>query len=228
MEELEDVVERVAEPDLGAPIDMTAKASAVWPARGNLPGGGHAVTAVGYLTADDLADPTEQHRGMLQRSDGAAAIFDRLAAAMEPEAGGRIDAAAAADEPDVALRDARAQSQLGAIVRNEGGIVLFRNSWGTRLGDLPIGVDGFQSMTFEYFLVAVQLVTARVVPPFEGDACAPSSTLERPEAFFASFADRAADLGWRASAVQVLSQMALGGAPGDSLLAAQSAIAECR
>lgn len=127
---------------------------AVWRARGFEPGGGHAVLALGYVTYEELQKPDEQHRGML-----GAGIFDRLAGAMEPEYQAKVDAGLPSDP--AALRDARVASKVGQLLKEEGGLVLFRNSWGKSVGDIAIGIDGYQSMTFDFFLRAAMLVQAR-------------------------------------------------------------------
>ena len=128
---------------------------AVWRARGLEPGGGHAVVALGYVTYAELEDPAQQTRGMLGEG-----IFDRLAGAVEPEYQAKLDAGALPTE-DAALRDVRLATKLGKLLKDEGGLVLFRNSWGRTAGDVPIGIDGFQSMTFDFFLRSVMVVQSR-------------------------------------------------------------------
>jgi hypothetical protein len=128
---------------------------AVWRARGLEPGGGHAVIALGYVTYAELQEPEQQKRGLL--GDG---IFDRLAGAVEPEYQAKVDAHSLPTDP-AALRDARLATKLGQLLKDEGGLVLFRNSWGRKVGDMPIGIDGFQSMTFDFFIRSLMLVQSR-------------------------------------------------------------------
>lgn len=118
-------------------------------------GGGHAVVIVGYLTYDELLDPTEQTRGLL--ADGT---FDDLAGSLEPEYAAKVTGKALPTTPE-ALRDARAATKLGAAMQQEGGILLFRNSWGAKVGDFEIGVRGYQAMTFDFFMKAAMLIESR-------------------------------------------------------------------
>jgi len=118
------------------------------------PGAGHAVLALGYTTYEELTKPEEQSRGMLGQG-----IFDKLAGSIEPE----YLAKALPTDP-AARRDARVASRLGRVMRAEGGMLLFKNSWGTKVGDVAIGVDGYQSMTFAYFMKALMLVQSRTTP----------------------------------------------------------------
>lgn len=146
-----------------APTDF--RAASVWFGRGLTWGGGHAVLALGYVTAEELQRPEEQSKGML-----GSGIFDRLAAALEPEYAAKLSAGLP-PSPE-ALRDLRSASILGRATRAEGGLVLFRNSWGTQFEGTPIGVDGFQSMTFDFFLKSTSLVQSRKNPRvLTTDAC---------------------------------------------------------
>jgi hypothetical protein len=144
---------------------------AVWRARGLEPGGGHAVTALGYVTYAELQKPEEQTRGMLGEG-----IFDRLAGAVEPEYQAKLDAHALPTDP-AALRDARLATKLGMLLKDEGGLILFRNSWGRKVGDMAIGIDGFQSMTFDFFIRSLMLVQSREndrVPGVQWQSAGPS------------------------------------------------------
>lgn len=140
---------------LGVASPANQGPQAVWRARGLEPGGGHAVVALGYVTYAELAKVEEQERGML--GDG---IFDRLAGAVEPEYQAKLDAHALPTDA-AALRDARLATKLGTLLKDEGGLILFRNSWGRKVGDMAIGIDGFQSMTFDFFLRSAMLVQSR-------------------------------------------------------------------
>jgi hypothetical protein len=128
-----------------------AMASAVWPDA--LPvGGGHAVLALGYVTAEELANPNEQDRGLL------AATFDRIASKIEPAYEQQL---AAFPTDKTRKRDLRVQSRLGKLAAAEGGLLFFRNSWGEKVGDVEIGAGGYQSMTFAYFAKSLVLVQSR-------------------------------------------------------------------
>lgn len=141
---------------------------AVWSTRRFQQGGGHAVLAVGYVTYDELADPAEQNRGFLK--DG---IFDKLAAAVEPAYAEKLQQGLPSDP--VALRDVRVSSVLGERLKTEGGLVLFRNSWGTSIQGHPVGVDGHQAMTFDFFLKNGMMILGRTQKRLPGVAWQPEA-----------------------------------------------------
>lgn len=122
----------------------TAMINPVWTSRLDL-GSGHAVVVVGYLSYEDLGKVSEQSRGILGNG-----MFDKLISIVDPSYPAKI-AAATTDE---AKMQVRLNSGLGARMKDEGGLLLFRNSWGTKApgSDTPIGVDGHQAMTFDYFV----------------------------------------------------------------------------
>lgn len=126
----------------------------VWFGRQLQWGGGHAVV-VGYVTYDELARVEEQARGMLGQG-----IFDGLAGAVEPEYAAKVAAGELPSDP-AARRDARIATKLGKLIKEEGGLLLFRNSWGTKVDHVEIGVQGYQSMTFDFFLKSTTLVQSR-------------------------------------------------------------------
>jgi hypothetical protein len=129
-----------------------ANLGGVWSAKNLKIGGGHAVLAIGYLTYDELASGEEQDRGMLKTG-----LFDKIAASVEPDYAARIQAGDLPTDRE-ALRDVRIATKLGLRMKDEGGIVLFRNSWGSSVTineqgqQLEIGIKGHQAMTFEFFL----------------------------------------------------------------------------
>ncbi|MBX3230042.1 MAG: hypothetical protein KIT84_25590 [Labilithrix sp.] len=130
-------------------------------------GGGHAVVGVGYVTAEEIDSVAEQSRGILV--NGA---FDRLAKSLDPDYG-------PVPSDPAAQRDLRRSSLLGRIVRAEGGIVLFRNSWGSAVG---VDGDGTQAMTFNFFLRQGMLVQGRTQPrlggvAWNGSACPAATNL---------------------------------------------------
>lgn len=129
----------------------TAAINPVWTTRME-PGAGHAVVAVGYLSYDDLGKVAEQRKGILGNG-----MFDQLLAILDAGHLAKI-AAAPTDEAKMAVRLA---SPLGLRIKEEGGLILFRNSWGTKLGDTPIGVAGHQAMTFDYFVRSGMIVLGR-------------------------------------------------------------------
>lgn len=122
-------------------------------------GAGHAVLAIGYLTYDELASGEEQPGGVL-----ATGIFDKLAASVEPAYADKLAAGLPTDK--AALRDARLGSRLAIRMKSEGGIVLFRNSWGASIpiqggGTMSIGIDGHQAMTFDFYLKNAIIMQSR-------------------------------------------------------------------
>lgn len=133
----------------------------VWSTKSYQSGSGHAVLAVGYLTYEELASASEQSRGLL-----ATGMFDRLAATVDPDFEARLRAGL--PESQVERRDLRVRSRLGERMKTEGGIVLFRNSWGARVDDVAIGVEGHQAMTFDFFLREGLLVQGRKSPRAAG------------------------------------------------------------
>lgn len=134
----------------------------VWFAKNYQPGGGHAVLAVGHLSYADLLRVEEQDRGLL-----GAGTFEALAGALDPAYKAMVDAGELPQDPE-ALRDVRVASTLGKIMQAEGGIVLFRNSWGERFGDEQIGAGGYQSITFELFANSVTLLESISTPSIPG------------------------------------------------------------
>lgn len=146
----------------------------VWSAKNLKVGAGHAVLAIGYLTYDELASGEEQERGLLK-----AGLFDKVAASVEPEYGARVQAGLPTDRDQ--LRDVRIATKLGLRMKDEGGIILFRNSWGQSVSideqgqQLEIGVKGHQAMTFEFFLKAGLLSQGRQNPRVLGVGWAPTS-----------------------------------------------------
>jgi hypothetical protein len=149
-------------------LGVTAPASpnniqAVWSTKNLVLGAGHAVLATGYVTFPELESAVEQSKGLL-----ASGIFDKLAAMVDPEFAAKLAAGLPADP---ALRSqARVASRLGQRMKTEGGLIVFRNSWGKKLGDVPIGVEGNQAMTFDYFLKTGMLVQGRSAPKIPGVA----------------------------------------------------------
>ena len=140
-------------------------AAPVWSTKRDVPaGGGHAVVAVGFVTADELGELREQSRGIL-----ANGLFDKLAATVEPGYAERLAAGLPTDP--TALRDLRVGSLLGQRLAEEGGLVVFRNSWGA-----SVGVDGHQAMTFDFYIRNGMLLQGRTQPrlggvAWEGRAC---------------------------------------------------------
>jgi hypothetical protein len=122
----------------------------VWSTKNFTIGSGHAVLAVGYVTADELQQPSEQTRGILGNG-----YFDKLAAMVEPAFKSKLDAGMPTDATQ--LRDLRANSLLGQRMISEGGMILFRNSWSTQ-----VGYQGHQGMSFDYFLKAGMLTEGRI------------------------------------------------------------------
>lgn len=121
----------------------TAMAQPVWTSRLDM-GSGHAVVVVGYLSYEDLGKLSEQTKGLLGNG-----MFDKLIGVIDP---GHLQKIAAAPD-DATKMQIRLSSGLGLRMKEEGGLLLFRNSWGTKApgSDTPIGVDGHQAMTFDYF-----------------------------------------------------------------------------
>lgn len=165
--------------DRGQSVEVGVKAPknwgtlSVWFGKGLAWGGGHAVLAVGYLTYEELGRVEEQSRGML-----ASGLFDELAGAVEPEFEAKRASGGLPTDP-AQLRDARLATKLGKLMKDEGGLLLFRNSWGEKAGDVTIGVRGYQSMTFDFFLKSLMLVESRtnryaagVAWPAEGEPAA--------------------------------------------------------
>ncbi len=141
---------------VGVSSPAQAGHAALWP--DVLPlGAGHAVLALGYLTAEELADVREHGRGMLGNG-----TFDRIASKIEPEYAAKL-AAGLPNDP-TALYDLRLASKLGKFTASEGGLLFFRNSWGEKLGDVEIGANGYQSMTFTYFAKSFMLMQSRTNP----------------------------------------------------------------
>lgn len=118
------------------------------------PGGGHAVVAVGYVSYDDLGKVAEQSKGLLGNG-----MFDKLLGIVDPTHQAKIDAATT----DAEKMEIRLNSPLGLRMKDEGGIILFRNSWGKKApgSDTPIGIDGHQAMTFDYFVRSGMIVMSR-------------------------------------------------------------------
>ena len=138
-------------------LGVTAPASPrnvfpVWSTKTLELGGGHAVIAVGYASWDDLNDVAQQKKGIL-----ANGMFDKLDAMVEA---GHMEKIAAAPD-DAAKMQIRVQSALGQRMKDEGGLILFRNSWGAKVGDISIGVDGHQAMTFDWFMKTGMLIESR-------------------------------------------------------------------
>lgn len=133
-------------------------------------------------------------------------MFDAFAERMEPSYAQRIEKALASEDPEQ-ISSVRAESMFGARVLAEGGMVLFRNSWGSELGEVEIGVDGFQSMTFTYFLSRLMLVEAR--DEFGVTACDAPFGFDDP--FFDAFAEQARDLAWKTAKSQLLTSIAMSG-----------------
>lgn len=183
------------------PLLLENKASGLWHTS-TYRGSGHAVTAVGYVTAEELADPDEQFVGLL----GTPSVFDAFAVRMEPGYAERIEQALASEDPE-RVASVRAESMFGAGVLAEGGMILFRNSWGAELGEVEIGVDGFQSMTFTYFLSRLMLVEAR--DEFGAAVCDAPFGFDDP--FFDAFADQARDVAWKTAKSQILTGIATSG-----------------
>jgi hypothetical protein len=131
----------------------TAMIQPVWTSKLEL-GSGHAVVVVGYLSYEDLGKLSEQSRGILGNG-----MFDKLIGIVDPTYGAKI--AAATD--DAAKMQVRLSSGLGLRMKEEGGLLLFRNSWGTKApgSDVPIGVDGHQAMTFDYFVRSGMVMLGR-------------------------------------------------------------------
>lgn len=132
---------------------------ALWPTK-LAPGSGHAVLALGYVTAEELADPAQQGKGLL------ASLFDTLETKLEPDYAQKRAAIASNDA--AALRDLRVASKLGQYGTSEGGLVFFRNSWGAKVGDVEIGAGGYQTMTYAYFARSLLLVSSRKVNAVAG------------------------------------------------------------
>lgn len=154
-------------------MGVTAPASpqnilAVWSTKSLKLGGGHAVLAIGYLTYEELQNADEGSRGIL-----ANGLFDKLAALVDPDFDAKLKTAWPSDP--AARRDLRVQSKLGQRMQTEGGIIVFRNSWGASLQGYPIGVDGNQAMTFDYYLKAGMLVHGRSQPRLGGVAWQPGA-----------------------------------------------------
>ncbi len=183
------------------PLLLENKASALWHTS-TYRGSGHAVTAVGYVTAEEVSDPDEQFVGLLR----TPSMFDAFAERMEPSYAERIGKALASEDPEW-VASVRAESMFGARVLAEGGMILFRNSWGAELGEVEIGVEGFQSMTFTYFLSRLMLVEAR--DEFGSAVCDASFGFDDP--FFEAFADQARDVAWKTAKSQVLTGIATSG-----------------
>ena len=183
------------------PLQLPNKTAALWTTRTYL-GSGHAVTAVGYITAEDLADPEEQRTGML----ASPSMFDAFAASVEPEYVIRLEEAVANGDTQQ-LVELRTGSAFGQQVLDEGGMLLFRNSWGTQLDDTEIGVEGFQSMTFAYFLSRLVLVQSRDRLGTEACGVCPGHT----DPFFARFGERAREVAWNTVKARVLSSFAQAG-----------------
>jgi outer membrane murein-binding lipoprotein Lpp len=131
----------------------TAMIQPVWTSKLEL-GSGHAVVVVGYVSYEDLGKLSEQSRGILGNG-----MFDKLIGIVDPSYAAKI--AAATD--DAAKMQVRLNSGLGLRMKEEGGLLLFRNSWGTKApgSDTPIGVDGHQAMTFDYFVRSGMVMLGR-------------------------------------------------------------------
>ncbi|MEM6289779.1 MAG: C1 family peptidase [Myxococcota bacterium] len=194
------------------PYLLENKSSPLWHSQSYL-GAGHAVTAVGYITADKLGDPDEQSVGLLE----GPSMFDAFADQMEPDYGWMIQTARASGDAEW-VAEVRTESALGQRVVAEGGMILFRNSWGSELGDIEIGVDGFQAMTFRYFLARLMLIEARGdVGP---EVCGFEIGYDDP--FFETFADDARNLAWDAVKAQFLTSA------GEDAEEMRAAIEDCR
>lgn len=125
------------------------------------PGAGHAVVAVGYLTADELKEKTHHAIGLLK--DGT---FDALSKSLDATliAMGNIKEVSYTILPEdnaEAIYNKRLSSNLAKVILREGGVLFFRNSWGAKLDTLDIGAGGYQSMTFDYFLQNSSLVLSK-------------------------------------------------------------------
>ncbi len=183
------------------PVLIENKASGLWHTS-TFRGSGHAVTAVGYVTADELGDPDEQFVGLL----GSPSMFDAFAGRMESGYADRIEEALASGDPE-RVASVRTESMFGERVIAEGGMILFRNSWGAELGETEIGVDGFQSMTFTYFLSRLMLIEAR--DEVGADACDVPFGFDDP--FFDTFEEQVREVAWRTAKSQILTGIASSG-----------------
>lgn len=185
------------------------------------PGGGHAVAVVGHLTADELLDPSQHDRGLLGEG-----VFDALAHALDealPDGVGGEDFAGV--KPGASreeMMQARLASRLGHKVVEEGGILFFRNSWGSESQGFPIGVHGYQAVTFDYVIQNLSLVLGRKHKDIkelfivngrevEGPAYCPADHFEVPFNDSYLLSDRSAEV--LPFATQVVSTICPGSAP---------------
>ena len=197
------------------PFQLENKAAPLWHTSSFI-GSGHAVTAVGYVTAAQLADPNEQAVGLLE----APSVFDAFADEAEPGYSARVEEALLSGDPGV-LAAVRTESELGQRISSGGGMILFRNSWGSQLGETRIGVDGFQSMTFAYFLARLMIVEAR--DEFGAAACGVDFGFDDP--FFESFAGQARDVAWDTVKAQLVTGVITSGGDASQM---RTLIENCR
>ncbi len=152
---------RTVEIGLASPDGGSASHRALWSSNDES-NAGHAVIAEGYISRDELRDLAEQKRGML-----ASGMFDRLAHTFDQNLfqEGKISVDEVFQIPGnqatpEELRSLRLSSRFGKMVLEEGGIILFRNSW----GPISIGSNGYQALTYKYLEANSFLILGRRLP----------------------------------------------------------------
>ena len=127
---------------MSVPLTIEGKKSSLWDAETNEVHAGHAVVALGYLTAQDLRLPANQKVGAL-----GSGLFDQLSAQYD-----KSYQTPPSSLSEVDLRDYRISSAFGRKVLAEQGIFFVRNSW----GDIP-GLGGYQAITFDFMMAHMML-----------------------------------------------------------------------
>lgn len=116
------------------PEQKSDKVGVLWSADMDVEAG-HAVVALGYLSADDF---TNERRHVDPRNYWQ--IFDQMANAHDKSYHPPSASLSTSDQMKV-----RSGSRLGSKIVNEGGAFLIRNSWGERVGS-----EGYQFVTANY------------------------------------------------------------------------------